>query len=96
MQPVIATPQSSHPVPDLPILEADVTVFIRTIRIRCLPYDVRVGQLVVIITVWVRRILISDVYVRLHAEIVERRVAILQDVNLTRRQVKRAGIPGKS
>jgi hypothetical protein len=73
VEPVIATPQSHHVVPNLPVLEAEITVFLSIIRIHSLSNNVCIGQPVVVIAVWDRRILIGEVDVRLHTGIVVRK-----------------------
>ena len=66
MEPVIATPQSNYIIPNLLILEADVTVFLGIIRTYSLSNNVYVGQPVGMMSVRVRHIFISDVGIRLH------------------------------
>jgi len=76
VEPVIATPQSNHAVPNLPILEAEVTVLLSSIRFRSLSNDVCVGQPVGSTTGRVWHILISGVGVRLHIGIVVQRTQL--------------------
>ena len=73
MELMIATPQSNHAIPNLPILEAEVTVFLGIIRVHGLSNNVCDGQPVAVIAMWDRRILISEVDVRLHIRIVVQR-----------------------